>query len=67
MPSSSPSAGVVGGAYVNAKQKNSLSVVEAENGFIVNGHFNGIGSGGQHIAADLDVAHEIIKGYFAKE
>jgi len=47
--------------------KNSLSVVQAENGFIVNEHFNGMGSGGQHIAPDLETVNEIIKAYFAKE
>ena len=53
---------------LNAKQKKSLSVIEAENGFIVNEHFNGLlGSSGQHIAPDLNAAHEIIKAYFAKE
>jgi len=65
MPTSN---GTVSGlTSLNAKPKNSLSVVQAENGFIVNEHFNGMGSGGQHIAPDLETVNEIIKAYFAKE
>jgi hypothetical protein len=67
---SSPIGGAVassGSSLNNPKLKKSLSVVEAENGYVVSEHFNGLGGGGQHIAADLDAAHEIIKAYFAKE
>jgi hypothetical protein len=68
---SSKSAGAVASSGVaslnNPKLKKSLSVVEAENGYVITEHFNGLGGGGQHIAADLDAANEIIKAYFAKE
>jgi hypothetical protein len=64
-----PNAAIPTGALsaLNGKQKKSISVSEVENGFVVSEHWNGSGYGGQHIAADLDAAHEIIKAYFAKE